>query len=287
MDTEFSFRLLIPSGNLLNRVDTNKELSVSLKETNYVVSPRDISELLSRGCIKELSLQFMQKETLECLLRSVPNGKGEYVYEGAQIDNRIINTGNSYSMQTFTLDRKLLGLNDLYNLLSQYNILGVAYTQPFIIKAKTDLNDESLYLLSIYIPPIIEAIPSHSLEPVLDNVNSMIDEGIDRIQLKKYDGTSVYLALGRLLEELYSIMRNNNIVIETIRDGTHRCMLANMNGTPIHVIYIRGKEIIPGGLPIPMNDVTIVSEKPKTMEERFPGYSTEFWVDLKSVGIDG
>ena len=280
-----SFKMFITPDDFAKKVNPGEGLKPLLEEVVAVVSPRDISRLYATSGNGErtLAMNLMPNDELVNLFRHVCNGDGKRVYKDAEIGiGTRASPKRAMNIQTFVQADKLIGFSGLVGLIDHFDNPGIS-KMPASILTITSGGEK---YMALYIPAIVEAIPKERFNVPLTLLKERVREE-PTMTLPVFNVGPVTIDLKEFVKHVEEILATSGEVIQIVRDGAHRSCLVNLAGTTLHAVEIRKSDALPTGAPVPVNEMRVTSQKPERLEDRYPGYVKDSWLNFKEIGIDG
>ncbi|MDE1873812.1 MAG: hypothetical protein KGI04_01685 [Candidatus Micrarchaeota archaeon] len=291
MSSKERFLFHIEPREFLDRVSfggNGGPLKQMVRESNGVVAPTDISRMASlentedREAGAQIELGAMRFSDLEAVLKSIPNKRGERVYEGSLISAGHMSHNSIFHYRAFANISSLLNLNGLSSLFERFDFSGIANSAASTISYKRGGDG----YVALYIPPIVETITKDSVRVPLGNLRRRASEN-DKLALSDYSGATI-IDIGEVVRNWDSILENRKLTsVQVVRDGIHRMFLAHTLGAPQYVISVNGLSAEAPAVPVRKWEVIRTTTGTERIEDRYLGLNPDGWIDEPFVGIDG
>ena len=277
-------RVDLDPDRFLNRVDYDSDIRRLASDTTKFVSPKDLLSMQeSEG--GEVTMRRMRPSSLERILRSARNKRGEPAYDTARIMLTYVPMGGSVTHQAFAEIGKLAALSRLDEAIRSLTGAPLSAAGPLVLRYAP--NGESFS--AIYVPPIVELTSKAGFERALAIVQRRLETG-DEPKYEQEPG-SAPVKLETLLERSRALLRDSNgSGLNNVLDGLHRALFATRAMASYSAVFIADSKRPASSIPLRLEDVIYTTSKPERIEDRFLGHDEEGWqtgwLNFKELGID-
>ena len=277
-----AFKLHLEPQVFLNNVYSANGLSKLVADATAIVAFKDIQKLqrTEKGAV---SVNPMEKQHVESIIKSIRDIKGREVYAKSRIDFREISpNSNVMSSQTFVEVEKVANMIKLFNALRDVGFTYAGGSAHFVSYEK-----KGEKYIAFYLPPIAERVPKESIKVPLMRLQERAKRQ-EKIILPAWDGDGAINLREVIKDTKQKIIWNEDLTtLPILRDGAHRVNLAHIHNLELPIVLIEGGEAPAKSVPIKFDKVITTRNKPFKKEDRFLGFEKEAWLDFESVGIDG
>lgn len=276
-----NFRINLDPQVFLNRIEYDSYLRGLASATTSFVSVKDIETLRASG-IGRLDMEILRDESLIRILRSAKSKKGTLAYDAAKIEITHIEHDYAFAHQAFAQISKLEGLQTLDDMLRGKTPFSVPRLPPLVLR----YNANGDTFTALYVPPIVEVIPSSSFGVVMEEVRKRVASE-EEFNFDVYPGHPK-ANIKALLDSARTLLKQTER-IPIVVDGSHRALLSYGRKMEYNVILIHNSKRFASSIPIRLGDMTFTVSKPRK-EDGYPGHNKqaemEGWLNWKELGID-
>jgi hypothetical protein len=281
------FKLYLKSEDALKRMNLGSALKKAIESTEAIVSLRDVMGMAKlEGKLGKMEMTILSNQEVRSLIRNVKNKEGHQVYSSAEVSIEKHKGRDLYAMQAFASAEKLSNISKVVD--PVFESLGLESSicaPPFV------LTYDKKYSV-IFLPIIVELLPRKAFDESISNLENRI-KTTKEIRMKTHSGGEVKVDLAMMLVKAKRIVERND-TLAVVRDGTHRAYavaLRDAIGTKcserVNLTVITNSAASSHSIPVHLDDVTVVSEKPESKEDRYPGFVQREMEYFRSIGVDG
>ncbi|MDE1805097.1 MAG: hypothetical protein KGH59_04950 [Candidatus Micrarchaeota archaeon] len=277
-----TMRMSIRPEDYLNDVYTTSGLSKLVRNSDAIIALKDMQGMWGERTQSKTKVTQLSDNSVVGIVRSVRDKNRHEVYMKSKISIGKFTPGSMMSSQTFAELRKIAKIVSLYNTFREFDFSGSLGGTAFAVS--TVYND--MRYLSFYLPPITEEIDKAGISvPLVKLARRASKERYAHIPAMDGNGKIDIREIVRSTKAMFDDPKVQ--MLQVLRDGAHRAMLAHTSGAKINMIRIEKPEASPKSVPIFFSQVITASRKPEKKEDRFLGFTKSAWLDFESVGIDG
>jgi hypothetical protein len=281
------FKLYLKSEDALNGMRLGSALKKAIEGTEAIVSLRDVMSIAKQECNPEkIEIVHLPNQEVKELIRNVKNKEGHRVYSEAEVSVEKHKGRNLYAMQAFASAEKLSNIANVVD--PVFESLGLESSlsaPPFV------LTYDKRYSV-IFLPIIMEMLPRKAFEESISNLERRA-RVTKEIRMKTHAGGEVKVDLSRMLIKAKKIVEDNEL-IAVVRDGTHRAYTAAIRDAlgmkcseNTNLTVITNSAASSHSIPVHLDDVTVVKEKPESKEDRYLGFVQREMEYFRGIGVDG